>query len=139
MAHEDLARKPDITPSSNRAFGLVIAGVLLLVAMRPLVSGLEPRWWIVGPASAVALIAVARPSWLARLNRFWVTLGLVLGAIASPIALGILFYGVFTPLSAAFRLTGKDPLRLKRDPAADTYWLPREPPGPAPDSLTNQF
>ena len=37
------------------------------------------------------------------------------------------------------RAFGKDFLRLKRDRQAASYWIPREPPGPAPDSLKNQF
>jgi hypothetical protein len=37
------------------------------------------------------------------------------------------------------RLFGKDPLRLKRDPAAATYWIERTPPGPKPESLGDQF
>jgi hypothetical protein len=37
------------------------------------------------------------------------------------------------------RLAGKDPLKLKRDAAAASYWVDREPPGPPPTSMTNQF
>jgi hypothetical protein len=53
--------------------------------------------------------------------------------------LGILFYGVIAPIGAAMRLTGKDPLRLELDSSADSYWIPRKPPGPPPESMTNQF
>jgi hypothetical protein len=53
--------------------------------------------------------------------------------------LGILFYCGLAPIGALARLTGKDPLRLKLDSAADSYWIPREPPGPPPDSMTHQF
>jgi hypothetical protein len=37
------------------------------------------------------------------------------------------------------RALGKDPLRLRRDPEAKTYWIDREPPGPAPETMTEQF
>jgi hypothetical protein len=37
------------------------------------------------------------------------------------------------------RLFGKDPLRLRFDPAAGSYWIKRDPPGPTADSLNNQF
>jgi hypothetical protein len=37
------------------------------------------------------------------------------------------------------RILGKDPLRLKRDAEAASYWISREPPGPPPGSMTNQF
>jgi hypothetical protein len=57
----------------------------------------------------------------------------------SPVATGVLFYGVFTPIGLLMRALGKDPLRLARDPAAATYWISRDPPGPAPGSLDQQF
>lgn len=37
------------------------------------------------------------------------------------------------------RALGKDPLGLKRDPNAESYWIPREPPGPDRESMSNQF
>jgi hypothetical protein len=33
----------------------------------------------------------------------------------------------------------KDMLRLKREPAAETYWIARAPPGPAPETMKDQF
>jgi len=82
---------------------------------------------------------VVKPALLAGLNRLWIKLGVLLGKVVGPIALGVLFFGVLTPLGAVMRLTGKDPLRRKHDPRAASYWMPREPPGPPPDSMINQF
>jgi hypothetical protein len=90
-------------------------------------------------ALAFAAVAIWKPVLLAGLNRLWIKLGVLLGKIVSPIALGILFYGVLTPIGALVRLSGKDPLRLKLDPGAVSYWISRTPPGPPPDSMTNQF
>jgi len=86
-----------------------------------------------------ALVALVKPALLSGLNRLWMKLGLLLGKVVSPIALGILFYAVITPIGLIIRLTGKDPLRLKFDPDAESYWIPREPPGPPPGSMNNQF
>ncbi len=86
-----------------------------------------------------AIIAIWKPALLAVPNRLWTKLGVLLGKVVSPIALGILFYGVITPIGAVMRLAGKDALRLKLDSGADSYWIPRKPPGPPPDSMTNQF
>jgi hypothetical protein len=36
-------------------------------------------------------------------------------------------------------LLGKDPLRRRFDRDAVTYWIERDPPGPAPDTMTRQF
>jgi len=139
MAHEDLTREQDIEGSSDRSFGVVFAVVFLLIAGWPLWHGEGLRWWAAGVAAAFALIAAVRPALLARLNRQWMKLGLLLGKVVSPIALGLLFYGGITPIGVVLRLAGKDPLRLKFDRGADSYWIRREPPGPRPDSMTNQF
>jgi hypothetical protein len=85
------------------------------------------------------VIALTNPTLLASLNRLWIKLGVLLGKLVSPIALGVLFYGVLVPIGVVMRLTGKDPLRLKRDTGAASYWISRTPPGPPPDSMTNQF
>jgi len=139
MGHEDLTREQYVEGSSDRSFGLVIAAVFLLVALGPLRHGHVPRWWALAVSSVFALVALVKPKLLSRLNWLWMKLGLMLGKVVSPIALGILFYAVLTPLAVVVRLTGKDPLRLKLDPAAQSYWILRKPPGPRPDSMKNQF
>lgn len=139
MAHEDLSRDQVVEGSSDRSFGLVFAAVFVIIACWPLFYGETPRWWALGMALAFAAVAIWKPVLLAGLNRLWIKLGVLLGKIVSPIALGILFYGVLTPIGALVRLSGKDPLRLKLDPGAGSYWISRTPPGPPPDSMTNQF
>ena len=52
---------------------------------------------------------------------------------------GVFFYLVITPFALLFRLRGKDSLRLHFDKNAGSYWVPRQPPGPEPESMANQF
>jgi hypothetical protein len=59
--------------------------------------------------------------------------------VVNPIILGILFYLVFTPLGWVLRRMGKDFLRLRPAPEASTYWIPRLPPGPPPETMSRQF
>jgi hypothetical protein len=139
MAHENLARQQHVEGSSDRGFGLVFAGALALVAAWPLLHASTPHWWAFALAAVFATIAAAKPSLLGRLNRLWTHFGVLLGKLAAPVALSVLFYAVVAPLGLVMRLTGGDPLRLKLDAAADSYWIAREPPGPPPGSLTNQF
>ena len=139
MAHEDLNREEHIEGSSDRSFGLVFSVVFLIIAAWPLLAGHGVRWWAVAVAAAFAAIALALPALLAVPNRLWMKFGLLLGKIVSPIALGILFYGAITPLGVVMRWAGKDPLRLKLDAQAKSYWIDRDPPGPPPASMTNQF
>jgi hypothetical protein len=50
-----------------------------------------------------------------------------------------MFFLVFTPFALILRMAGKDLLRLRRDPAAASYWIERDPPGPPPESMVEQF
>jgi saxitoxin biosynthesis operon SxtJ-like protein len=139
MAHEDLTREQDVEGSTDRVFGVVFAVAFLLIASWPLFYGGQLRWWACFVGAAFALVALAKPAVLRGPNRLWMKFGILLGRVVSPVALGILFYAVLTPVGVMMRLTGKDPLRRSRDPGATSYWLPRRPPGPPPDSMTNQF
>lgn len=139
MAHEDLRRTQRADGSSDRTFGLVFAGLFTVIACWPLLHGEQLRWWAVGIVAVLAALALGKPALLAGPNRLWTRFGILLGNLVGPVAAAVLFYGVFTPLGIIMRLAGKDPLRLKLDPDARTYWIQRAPPGPPPDSLTNQF
>jgi hypothetical protein len=139
MAHEDLKRDQHVEGSSDRSFGIVFAIVFLIIGAWPLLRGGGPHWWAMGVAAAFAIVAAVRPMLLGTLNRWWIRLGILLGKVVSPVALGILFFGVLVPTGILMRIAGKDPLCLRRDAAMPTYWIRREPPGPPPDSMTNQF
>jgi hypothetical protein len=128
---------------SERAFGLVFAGFFLLVALWPLFERAtpraSPRTWALAFAAAFALCAWLAPQLLAPLNRLWFRFGNLLHRIVSPIALGIIFFGVITPYALVMRLFGRDQLLLRRRSARPSYWVRREPPGPPRDSFRNQF
>ena len=137
--HEDFSRDEAVKGSSDRSFGLVFAVVFAIVAFWPLTGGHGPRWWAFAVAAAFLLAALLRPGLLAPLNRLWTRLGLLLHKIVNPLVMGLMFFLVITPMGIVMRMTGKDPMRLRRDGAAATYWILREPPGPEPQSMKNQF
>lgn len=129
----------EVVMGSERGFGQVFAGFFALVAVLPLFKGGELRLWALGLAAVFLVLAYAAPKVLRPLNVVWFKIGMVLHHVVTPVVMGLLFFVVVTPVGALMRLTGKDPMRLKRDPAARSYWIVREPPGPAPDSMKNQF
>jgi hypothetical protein len=137
--HEDLSRDDDIIGGSDRGFGLTIAGVCALVGAVRLVLG-HPRaaWWL-GAATIALVLALFRPAALAPLNRVWLRLGLVLYRVVSPLAMGLIFVTTVVPIGLIMRAFGKDPLRLRRDSSAASYWIQRDPPGPASETMKNQF
>ena len=97
------------------------------------------RLWAMVVAGAFLVLALFVPKVLGPANHLWTKFGLLLHNIVSPLALGILFYFVVTPTGLLMRIFGKDPLRLRFDAAADSYWIKRTPPGPDAESLKNQF
>ena len=64
---------------------------------------------------------------------------MLLYRVVSPLVLGLLFYLTVTPIGLLMRVLGKDPLRLRRDPDAQATGSCATPPGPAPESMKNQF
>ncbi|MBK9167701.1 MAG: hypothetical protein IPM24_09580 [Bryobacterales bacterium] len=114
----------------ERSFGFVMAAAFAIFGVYPLRAGLPMRVWALAVAVGFLLAGWAAPRLLGPLNRAWRQLGILMGKVVHPVVLAILFYGVFTPMGLAMRLAGRDPMRRKFDPAADSYWLPRQPPGP---------
>jgi hypothetical protein len=85
------------------------------------------------------VLAFVAPQILSPLNWIWTKIGLLLHALLSPIMLGVLFYVCITPIGYLMRLSREDPLHRRFDPAADSYWIKRDPAGPPPDTFRNQF
>jgi hypothetical protein len=138
-SHESLVRDEVVKGSSNRTFGLVFTGLFVIIGILPLFKSGEPRWWSLGVAAVILVVALAVPSALAPFNRAWTKFGLLLNSIVSPVVMGLLFYAVFLPVGALMRATGKRPLKLDSRGEQKSYWIDRQPPGPAPDSMKNQF
>jgi hypothetical protein len=137
--HEDLHRRQEGRGSSDRSFGIVFGIFFVLVGLSPLRSHHPIRWWAFLLAGLFLAVAFLKPAWLRPLNKIWTKLGILMGRVVSPVITALLFYLVVTPTGLLFRLFGKDPLRLAFEPGAKSYWIERKPPGPLPETMTNQF
>jgi hypothetical protein len=137
--HEVFSREEKVVAGSDRAFGLVMAAAFAVVS---LLNGwhLGRVWpWTGGVAALFLATALLRPAVLNPLNRLWLKFGLLLHSVVNPVIMGLLFYGTVLPTGLVMRALGKDLLRLKRQPDADSYWIVRAPPGPAPETMKDQF
>jgi hypothetical protein len=94
-------------------------------------------WW--GAAITILVLALVAPNLLGPFNKAWHLFGLALSRITTPIIMGILFFLVVTPTGLIARILGKDPLKLRLDKATESYWIERQPPGPDPKSMKQQF
>jgi len=123
--------KVDWNPGEKkvREFGLILLGLSVVLGGWWHWNGHAQRALTVAPAgAALGLLAAALPGsaglWI---YKAWMCVGFVIGSIASPLILGAIYYGMFTPLALAMRLIGRDALRLKR-PDSPTYWTPMSVP-----------
>ena len=137
--HEDLARHGDEPRASERNLGVTFAVVLGLIGAVRLYRGSETGVYWLAAAAVFLACAYFWTAPLRPLNVVWHRLGLILFAVVSPIVMGIVFYTTVAPIGLLMRRFGKDPLRLKFDPAARSYWIARDPPGPAGAQMKNQF
>lgn len=137
--HEAFEREETIVAGSDRSFGFVMAGAFAVVtALNAWHAG--RIWpWTAGLVAIFVVTALIRPTLLNPLNRIWLKFGLLLHKVVNPVIMALLFYGTVLPTGLIARAMGKDLLRLKREPDAESYWIPRAPPGPAPDSMKDQF
>lgn len=131
--------EPGGTGGSDRAFGIVFTVVFAVVGLFPLTGGGSPRTWALAAAGALLAAAIGRPRWLSPLNWAWSRLGMVLHQIVSPVILTAIYCAVVTPTGLLLRLAKKDVLGLKFDAEVDSYWIARDPPGPAPESLERPY
>ena len=137
--HETFQRNAAPHPPSERSFAWVFTAFFTALALWPAWRGRPVRWWALGAAVLVLLAGLVRPSVLRIPNLIWFRFGSLLNRIVSPIAASLLFFAVFTPFALILRMAGKDPLRLRHDPRAASYWIERNPPGPTPESMADQF
>ena len=137
--HEVFSREEKIVAGSDRSFGLVMAGAFAVVSLVN-VWHMGRVWpWTGGLAALFLAAALLRPAILHPLNLLWLKFGLLLHKVVNPVLMALIFYGTVLPTGMVARLRGKDLLRLKRQPDADSYWIPRTPPGPAPETMKDQF
>jgi hypothetical protein len=124
---------------SNRSFGWTFTGFFLLVGIFGIWRSNPAMSWLFALAGLFAVITLTRAQWLAPLNRAWMKFGALMNAVVSPVVLGAIFFGVFTPAGIVMRLVGRDAMARRFDPAAKSYWVKRDPAGPADDSFGNMY
>lgn len=137
--HEQYTNREEIEGSSERSFGIVFGVVFSIIGLWPLLFGGGVRLWSLVVAGIFVGLAFIYPQSLATLNRLWFRFGLALAKITNPIIMGLLYVLIFVPVGLGMRIFGRDALNLRLSPEAKTYWIDRDPPGPAPEGMRNQF
>jgi len=106
------------------------AGILLVVF--GLLSGFEvmvrhrPQLALVYAVVALTVgpLGLVRPRAVKGIYVGWSVIAFPIGWLVSTIILGVLFYGLFTPIAYVFRMAGRDVLARRRADV-QTYWTPK--------------
>ena len=112
----------DLTLPSNKKFGLFFSAVFFLLGALLYEKSLTfSAFSFYALSVCFFLISFIKPHLFIPLNKFWMSFGKFLGVIISPIVLGLIFFGIVTPMSIAMRIFKRDELDLKFLKKA-SYW-----------------
>ncbi|MCP4729331.1 MAG: hypothetical protein GY872_04560 [Roseibacillus sp.] len=85
--------------------------------------------WALGAVSFV--LALVQPRLLLPLYVALMVVAFPIGFVISNVILLALYFGLFTPFSMVFRLIGRDTMKRKFEPEAESYWIKRTGSTPA--------
>lgn len=133
MAHAVPAR---LSGPEGRRFGLTVGGAFLAIG--------AILWWrdraaapyLSGVGALLAVAGLLIPARLGPVQHAWTSLGHGIGKITSPLVMGLIYFGLLTPIGLLRRLLGRDELARRAD--ASSYWVDR-PEGARRSDMERQF
>lgn len=115
---------------SNKKFGFFFSIVFLIGAFYFFLSSNNILGITLSLLSLIFFfITIINPNLLLPLNKLWMKFGFLLGKIISPLVLGFIFFGLFTPYGIFLRLLGRDELKLKKI-KYNSNWIERSKASP---------
>ena len=131
-------KKSELQLPTNKKFGFFFAAVFLVATTYFYINNASSSVVITLGVIGLSFLGatLVNSDLLLPLNRLWMRFGLLLGMIISPIVMGIIFFGLFTPMSLTMRLFRRDELRL-RFKNKKTHWILRD--FPDGDELSDSF
>ena len=129
-------KQKEIKTDSNKSFGIVFFVIFIIVALWPLLKDENIRVWSLIVSIIFLILGLLNSKILTPLNKLWMRLGILLGSIVSPIVMGVVYFGVITPIGIIMKIFGKDVLNLKIDKNKNTYWTLKKK---IPSKMKDQF
>jgi hypothetical protein len=113
-----------------RNFGrIALVASCLVAGLLYFIKGLAIQWIFVIIAaglliflSSLVSLAITRPIYVAL-----TAVTLPIGFAISFIVLAVFYFLIITPIGLVFRLVGRDSMKRKFDPDADSYWVAHRP------------
>ena len=111
-----------------RQFAFLGVAALALVAGWWYRSGAPAAylWSLLGVAAGVGLLGVVWPECLRQVYVAVMFVTFPIGWAMSYVVLGLIYFGVFTPVALCFRLVGRDALQRRLEPATASCWQDKQ-------------
>ena len=115
--------KKQYTPKELRDFGLIMAGMLILMFgfVLPWIFGYSTPYWPFIAAFLFAVVALLRPILLGPVNSVWLKISDVLGWVNTRLVMGVMFFLLIAPIGLLMRLFGKDTLSKELSSQLTSY------------------
>lgn len=124
MQWSDVTKSPP--PGTLRQFGGLCLVVFGGLGGWRLYRGESDAWAVglLGAGLVIGALGLVQPRALRYLFTGWMIAAFPIGWAVSRIVLGILFFGVFTPVALLFRVGRRDALHRRRA-TRESYWSPK--------------
>ena len=123
---------PAVTKGTLRQFaGLclgILGGLFAWSASQHHGAPTTSAWIALGVALAVGLPGLVYPPAIRPVFLGAMALTQPIGHVIGTVLMGLIYYGLMTPLALVFRIAGRDAL-ARRGPALASYWEPKGQPG----------
>ena len=131
------ARVPaGLTRADYRRFGFVVGAAFLGLAALFAWRGHSVAVWVAASLGTLLVLGgLLAPGALGPVYRAWMSLGLLLSRVVTPVVMAVLYFVVLTPFGLVMRLFGHRPLERG---APDSYWVLR-PEGKRRSNLIRPF
>lgn len=126
-----------LSPAEGRKFGLTVGGAFLVIAALLFWRG-RPAAPVFGALGAVlAMGALVAPTRLGPIQRVWMGLAHMISRVTTPIFMGVVYFGVLTPLGLLKRAFGRNAMDSRQ--RNGSYWVSRQDEGQPRSDMERQF
>ena len=111
-----------VTPYQIRSFAFPLGGIFALIGLWPWIwHGTDVRVWALVISSALIIPGLVYPRMLTPAYRGWMVFADKLAWFNTRLLLGIIFFGILTPIGLLRGLFGKPSFTMGFDKQAKTY------------------
>jgi len=127
-----------LTPAEGRKFAFTLAAAFLVLSGAAWRRGQAAAAMLLGGIGGVLLLAgLLVPERLGPVRRAWMRIGRGLSGVTTPLFMGIVYFGVLTPLGLLMRLAGRRVLVHRAGESG--YWIRRTAGQDRTGGLERQF